>query len=62
MLIVLLGYMGSGKSMLGRELAGRLGLPFTDLDDHIETAVGMSIPEIFEQVRMWERIQSRQKK
>jgi shikimate kinase len=48
MLIVLLGYMGSGKSMLGKVLAERLELPFTDLDAHIESEVGMSIPEIFE--------------
>ncbi len=47
MLIVLLGYMGSGKSLLGKELAARLNLPFTDLDAHIESEVGMSIPEIF---------------
>lgn len=47
-LIVLLGYMGSGKSMLGKELAARLGLPFADLDVHIESEVGMPIPEIFE--------------
>ena len=46
--IVLLGYMGSGKSLLGRQLAARLGLPFTDLDAHIESEAGMPIPEIFE--------------
>jgi len=48
MLIVLLGYMGSGKSLLGKELASRLGLPFTDLDAYIESEVSMSIPEVFE--------------
>ena len=48
MLIVLLGYMGSGKSMLGKALGARLELPFTDLDAHIESEVGMAIPEIFE--------------
>lgn len=47
MLIVLLGYMGSGKSMLGKELAARLEQPFTDLDAHLEAEVGMPIPEIF---------------
>lgn len=47
MLIVLLGYMGSGKSTVGKALAGRLGLPFIDLDAHIEAEVGLSIPEIF---------------
>ena len=34
--------------MLGRQLAEKLGLSFTDLDDHIERAIGLSIPEIFE--------------
>lgn len=48
MLIVLLGYMGSGKSLLGRELSGRLELPFTDLDELIEKEAGMPIPEIFD--------------
>ena len=48
MLIVLLGYMGSGKSLLGKELAARLQLPFTDMDAHIESEVGMPIREIFE--------------
>lgn len=48
MLIVLLGYMGSGKSMLGTRLAARLELPFTDLDTHIESEVGMPILEIFD--------------
>ncbi|MGB5316151.1 MAG: shikimate kinase [Robiginitalea sp.] len=47
MLIVLLGYMGSGKSTVGRVLAERLNLPFTDLDEYIESAIGASIPEIF---------------
>ncbi|MFZ9030188.1 MAG: shikimate kinase [Robiginitalea sp.] len=46
--IVLLGYMGSGKSRLGRQLAARLGLPFTDLDAYIESEVGMPVPEIFQ--------------
>ena len=45
--IVLLGYMGSGKSRIGSELAEHLGLPFTDLDAHIESEVGMPIREIF---------------
>jgi shikimate kinase len=46
--IVLVGMMGAGKSTIGRRLAARLGLPFTDADTEIETAAGMSIPEIFE--------------
>ena len=45
--IVLVGLMGAGKSTVGRRLAARLGLPFTDADNEIEAAAGMSIPEIF---------------
>ena len=46
--IVLVGMMGAGKSTIGRRLAARLRLPFTDADTEIETAAGMTIPEIFE--------------
>ncbi|MGX9426701.1 MULTISPECIES: shikimate kinase [Bradyrhizobium] len=46
--IVLVGMMGAGKSTIGRRLAARLRLPFTDADTEIEAAAGMSIPEIFE--------------
>jgi shikimate kinase len=45
--IVLVGMMGAGKSSVGRRLAARLGLPFVDADDEIESAAGMTIPEIF---------------
>ena len=48
MLIVLLGYMGSGKSAVGKDLSDHLGLPFTDLDSYIESETGTSIPELFE--------------
>jgi shikimate kinase len=47
-LIVLVGMMGAGKSTVGRRLAARLKLPFVDADNEIETAAGMSIPEIFD--------------
>jgi len=46
--IVLTGMMGAGKSSIGRRLAGRLGLPFIDADTEIESAAGMTIPEIFD--------------
>ena len=47
--VVLVGMMGAGKSTIGRRLAARLRLPFTDADTEIETAHGgMTIPEIFE--------------
>jgi shikimate kinase len=46
--IVLIGMMGAGKSSIGRRLAGRLGIPFIDADMEIESAAGMTIPEIFD--------------
>lgn len=45
--IVLVGLMGAGKSTVGRRLAQALGLPFRDADHEIETAAGMTIPDIF---------------
>lgn len=45
--IVLVGLMGAGKSTVGRRLAAKLGLPFFDADHEIETAAGMTIPDIF---------------
>ena len=45
--IVLVGMMGAGKSSVGRRLAARLGMPFIDADAEIESAAGMTIPEIF---------------
>ena len=45
--IVLVGMMGAGKSSVGRRLAARLGIPFVDADAEIESAAGMTIPEIF---------------
>jgi shikimate kinase len=46
--IVLVGMMGAGKSSIGRRLAARLGIPFSDADAEIEQAAGMSIADIFE--------------
>jgi len=46
--IVLVGMMGAGKSSIGRRLAARLGIPFIDADAEIESAAGMTIPEIFD--------------
>jgi shikimate kinase len=45
--IVLIGMMGAGKSSIGRRLAARLAIPFVDADIEIESAAGMTIPEIF---------------
>lgn len=46
-LVVLVGMMASGKTSVGRLLAHRLDLPFVDADQEIETAAGMTVPEIF---------------
>ncbi len=45
--VVLVGFMGSGKTKVGRALAERLGRPFIDLDGVIETEAGRSINHIF---------------
>jgi shikimate kinase len=45
--VFLVGFMGSGKSSVGQELAGRLGWDFVDLDARIESREGSAIPEIF---------------
>lgn len=47
--IILTGFMGVGKSSIGREVAARTGRPFVDLDDLIVARAGKSIPEIFAQ-------------
>ncbi|MGS2762303.1 shikimate kinase [Sinomicrobium sp. M5D2P9] len=47
MVIVLIGYMGSGKSAVGSKLAEKLSLKFVDMDDYIEEKEQKSIPEIF---------------
>ena len=46
--IYLVGFMGSGKSTIGRHLAHRLGWNFFDTDEEIEAAEKLSITEIFE--------------
>jgi shikimate kinase len=45
--IYLTGFMGSGKSTLGKRLSAALGYAFLDLDAQIERRAGRSIPEIF---------------
>ncbi len=45
--IVLVGFMGAGKSSVGRELGRQLGWTFEDLDDSIETHEGRSVEQIF---------------
>lgn len=48
MRVFLTGFMGSGKTTIGRLLSERLEVPFVDLDTEIERAAGTSIREIFE--------------
>ncbi len=45
--LVLVGFMGCGKSTIGRELHHRLGYPLVDMDSTIEHRVGKPIREIF---------------
>lgn len=47
MILVLIGYMASGKSTLGRILAKKLDYDFIDLDDYIVASEGKSVSEIF---------------
>lgn len=47
--IVLVGFMGVGKTVVGKMLAEELKMKFVDLDELIEEKRGMSIGEIFEQ-------------
>ena len=45
--VILVGFMGAGKSVCGRLLARRLGRCFVETDDMIAAGAGRSIPEIF---------------
>ena len=45
--VVIVGLPGSGKSAIGRRLAGRHGARFVDLDADVEAAAGISVAEIF---------------
>ncbi|SMO65311.1 shikimate kinase [Fodinibius sediminis] len=47
--IFLCGFMGVGKTTIGRKLARKLDRPFLDLDDRIVERAGKSIPRIFEE-------------
>jgi shikimate kinase len=47
-LVCLAGFMGSGKSTVGARLARQLGWHFVDLDERIEAASGITIPQFFE--------------
>ena len=49
-MLCLAGFMGSGKTTVGTLLARQLAWRFVDLDDRIEAAAGLRIPEIFERL------------
>jgi shikimate kinase len=46
-IVYLVGMPGAGKTVVGRELAGKLGVPFVDLDTEIEREAGKPVSEIF---------------
>jgi shikimate kinase len=48
--LALAGFMGSGKTTIGTLLARQLAWRFVDLDERIEQAAGLRIPEIFERL------------
>ena len=47
--VLLVGFMGCGKSTVGPLVADRLGWSFVDTDDRLEAEEGRSVPEIFEE-------------
>ena len=48
-LIFVIGMSGAGKTTWGRRLSEASGLPFTDIDEYLEQAYGMSITQMFRQ-------------
>lgn len=61
MIVFLIGYMGCGKSSLGRKIAARTGFDFIDMDRQIEQRYGTSVSEIFAaKGQAWFRDEERQ--
>ena len=46
--VVIIGFMGSGKTRVGKQLSRDLGLPFVDLEKLIVKKMNLSVREIFE--------------
>lgn len=46
--IILLGYMGCGKSTIANKLSGMIQIPYVDLDEYIEKKTNLTINQIFE--------------
>lgn len=47
--VILIGYMGAGKTTVGKALSKQLGLPFYDLDWYIETRMHKKVKQIFDE-------------
>jgi hypothetical protein len=47
----LVGFMGTGKSTLGREVAEQMGIPFLDLDERVERSSGMKVGDLLAKER-----------
>jgi shikimate kinase len=47
--VILVGYMGAGKTLLGKSIAEKLGIRFINSDSDIEQQTGMSVGQLFEQ-------------
>ena len=54
--IFIVGYMGSGKTTIGKQLAKSLSLSFVDLDAYIENKYRKSVPDLFAESRMLEEV------
>ncbi len=50
MSVILIGFMGSGKSSIGRRMANILSIPFIDSDEEIERIHGRTIPQLFQEL------------
>ena len=48
--IILIGYMGAGKTTIGKALSKTMGLPFYDLDWYIETRMHKTVKQLFDEV------------
>lgn len=58
--VVLIGYRGTGKTSVGKRLAGKLHVSFYDTDEIVETAAGRSIKEMVRE-KGWEYFRKREK-
>lgn len=59
--IILIGYMGAGKTTVGKALSQSLALPFYDLDWYIEERYRRTIPQIFAETEKTDSARSNRK-